>query len=258
MTSQAVAGARLVCPECRRENEAERIFCHDCGARLDRSGLAKAAAAATKSDDDAHARLKNMFNPRHVKLRQNFFLFSKLILAALLVATLVQMFRAPDVPVVATGPTAPMPVPIGIDLEDAASTGRLPALRYSEEQVNAFLAYTLKSKRATLSKYVAFDGLVLTFGEGVCRATVERSLYGVPLCTTAYYAPSLQNGNIALKNCGGMIGRLPVHPLLMRYADFLFSDLRPALERERKSITKMSSIELHPKLVVFLTKQPQT
>src|SRR6516225_2034765 len=31
---------QLTCPDCQRENEAERIYCHDCGARLDRSALA--------------------------------------------------------------------------------------------------------------------------------------------------------------------------------------------------------------------------
>ena len=34
---------KLVCPECQRQNEPERIYCHDCGARLDRSALAKVA-----------------------------------------------------------------------------------------------------------------------------------------------------------------------------------------------------------------------
>ena len=32
---------KLVCPDCRHENEPERIYCHNCGARLDRSGAYK-------------------------------------------------------------------------------------------------------------------------------------------------------------------------------------------------------------------------
>ena len=34
----------LICPECRCENDPKRIYCHDCGARLDRSVLARALA----------------------------------------------------------------------------------------------------------------------------------------------------------------------------------------------------------------------
>ena len=36
---------KLICPECRHENEAERVYCHDCGARLNKP----AAAAARKT-----------------------------------------------------------------------------------------------------------------------------------------------------------------------------------------------------------------
>ena len=32
---------KLICPDCQHENELERIYCHNCGARLDRTGLIK-------------------------------------------------------------------------------------------------------------------------------------------------------------------------------------------------------------------------
>jgi len=54
---------KLVCPECRRENEPERIYCHDCGARLDRSSLAK---EKSKEEDPkaTQKRLKAMLDPQ--------------------------------------------------------------------------------------------------------------------------------------------------------------------------------------------------
>ena len=36
---------KLICPECQHENEPERMYCHSCGARLDRSKLAPTTAA---------------------------------------------------------------------------------------------------------------------------------------------------------------------------------------------------------------------
>ena len=88
---------KLLCPECRRENEPERIYCHDCGARLDRSALAKSKA---KEEDpkDTQRRLQAMLDGRSARLRRQFFQGSKLILGALLVAGLVQLLRAPDLP----------------------------------------------------------------------------------------------------------------------------------------------------------------
>ncbi len=52
---------KLICPECRRENEAARIYCHDCGARLDRSSLAK--EKQTEEDPkDTQRRLRGFFD----------------------------------------------------------------------------------------------------------------------------------------------------------------------------------------------------
>jgi hypothetical protein len=42
----------------------------------------------------------------------------------------------------------------------------------------------------------------------------------------------------------------------MNYADFLFADVRAALERERKSVAKLGAVELHPDLVL-LAQRPQ-
>src|SRR6185369_3109583 len=88
---------QLTCPECRRENEPERIYCHDCGARLDRSVLAK---VAPKKEDarDTQRRLRSMLDPGRAKMRLTFFRISKLILGACALAVLIQMLLPPDVP----------------------------------------------------------------------------------------------------------------------------------------------------------------
>ena len=44
---------------------------------------------------------------------------------------------------------------------------------------------------------------------------------------------------------GGWIGRLPVHPAIMKYGDIIFADLWSALDRERKLVTKMAGVSFH-------------
>ena len=79
-----------------------------------------------------------------------------------------------------------MTTQINLDLENAAMDPRLAApLRYSEEQVNAYLSYTLKSKQKVLSSYLQFERVVVAFEEGVCRVTAERSLGGYSVFTTS-------------------------------------------------------------------------
>ena len=242
---------KLICPECRRENEAERIYCHDCGARLDRTALAK---IAPKGEDakETHRRLRSLLDPQRAKMRRMFFKISKLILGAFATAALVQMLLPPDLP--PRTKSGEFPPQINLDLENAALNHNAPPLRYTDAQVNAYLGSALKSKQAALSKLLQFERAVVSFDENVCRITAERSLFGFSVFTATSSKVTLENGTLKASNNGGTIGRLPIHPALMNYADPIFSDLWAALERERKSVSKMSAIEFHPQAVVLTPK----
>jgi len=242
---------KLICPECRRENEAERIYCHDCGARLDRTALAK---EPPKGEDvkETQRRLKNLLDPHGVKMRLMFFKVSKLILGALVAAAIVQMILPPDMP--AAPKTGEFPPQINLDLENAAMNHGQAPLQYTEAQVNAYLGNALKSKKAALSSLMQFERGVVAFDETVCRITAERSLFGFSFFTMTSTKVTLQDGKVIASNNGGRIGRLPIHPLIMKYADPLFADLWTALDRERKSVAKMNAIEFHPQAVVLIPK----
>jgi len=251
---------KLVCPDCQRENDPKRIYCHDCGTKLDRSG---AAARKSKEEDPkaVQKRVAAMFDPGHALLRKRIVQGGKLVLFAAIVAVVVQMLRPPDVP--EKTKQSEMPPQINLQLESASMDPHSAPLQYTDDQINAYLAYTLKGKRAALSKYLQFERAIASFDEGYSQVTVERSLYGISLFTTASYEASVEKGNIVTKNRGAKIGRMPIHPALMEYGGILFSDVRTALERERKSIVKLGSMEFHPHLVVFTPKaaapqSPQT
>lgn len=242
---------KLVCPECRRDNEPERIYCHDCGARLDRTALAK---VAPKGEDvkETRRRLRTMLDPGRVKMRLMFFKVSKLILGACATAVLVQMLLPPDVP--ARPKSGEFPPQINLDLENAALNHGSAPLRYTEAQVNAYLGGALKSKQAALSKLLQFERAFVSLDENVCRITVERSLFGFSVYTATSNTVVLDNGTLKASNIGGGIGRMPIHPQVMKYADPIFADLWDALQREKKSVSKMAAIELHPQSVVLTPK----
>src|SRR4051794_18571983 len=124
---------KLVCPECRRENEAERIYCHDCGARLDRSAIAK-QKAQTEDPKATQRRLHAMFDARRVILRQRFFFGAKVTLGALTVAAIVQMARPPELPAVKSN-AGTLSATINMDLDNAAMDPRVGPVQNSEEQL---------------------------------------------------------------------------------------------------------------------------
>lgn len=243
---------KLICPECRHENESERIYCHNCGARLDRTALSK-AAATQEQPEEAHRRLRAMFDPHCDQVRRNFFKMSKVVLAALLVAALIQMLLPPDVP--ARVKSDEFPPQINLDLENAATGRGAAPLRYTETQVNLYLGNALKSKQAALSKVLQFERALVNFDEGVCRITAERSLFGYSLFTATSSKVAIENGKLVPSNVGGSIGRMPIHPMMMKYADIIFSDLWTALDREKKAVAKMGAIEFQPQTVILTAKQ---
>jgi hypothetical protein len=228
---------KVVCGECRHENEAERIYCHNCGERLDRS-----AAAAQKpmvDPTETHRRLQKMLGPPS-RVRHNFFAVSKLVLAAVAAAALVEMALPPEVP----APTKILSPQIDLDLENAHL--RPSPLEYSQDQINAYLTYRLISKKAALTyPFLTFVRATASFREGACTIAMERSLFGYSIFSRTSHRVETNAGKIAATNVGGWIGRLPIHPVIMQFGDIIFADLWSALDRERKLIGKMGAVNFH-------------
>ena len=246
---------RLICPECQRENESERIYCHNCGARLDRAALTQ-RGAPVEDPKKAHRRVQKMFDPHRGNVRRNFFFVSKLVLGALAVAAVVEMVSAPEVPPARKG--VGIPVEINFDLEKATSSRAPMQLQYTQDQVNAYLEYTLKNKRSLDKPYLKFNRAIVGFAEGLCTVTVERSFFGYSLYTRTSCQVALANGKIGASSKAGAIGRLPIHPRLMQYIDVIFADVWAALDRERKLMAKMGSIEFHDANVTLTSAAPSS
>ena len=234
---------KIVCGECRHENEAERIYCHNCGERLDRS-----AAAAQKpivDPTETHRRLQKMLGPPS-RVRHNFFAVSKLVLAAVAAAALVEMALPPELP----APTKIVSPQIDLDLENAHL--RPSPLEYSQDQINAYLTYRLISKKAALTyPFLTFVRATASFREGACTIAMERSLFGYSIFSRTSHRVETNAGKIAATNVGGWIGRLPIHPVIMQFGDIIFADLWSALDRERKLIGKMGAVNFHESSVTI-------
>src|SRR5437763_5370865 len=236
---------KVACGECRHENEAERIYCHNCGERLDRSGVA--AQRKAQDPQEVHRRLQKMLGPPD-RARQNFFAVSKLALAAAVVAALVEIALPPELP----APTKNLPPQIDLDLENAASYQKAGPLEYSQDQINAYLTYRLISKKKALNNPVlTFVRATASFQEGACTIGVERSLFGYSIFSRTSHRVDTSAGKIAATNVGGWIGRLPIHPAIMQFGDIIFADLWSVLERERKLIGKMGAVNFHESSVTI-------
>ena len=243
---------KLICPECQRENEPERIYCHDCGAKLDRTAVIASRPADAR--DKERQRVRNMFDPHRAKMRLWFFRVCRLVLGAFLGAVLIQMLLPPDV---APEKKALILSQVGLEVENAVTYHRPTPLQYTEDQVNQYLSSALKSKKALDKPWLDFKRAIVGFTEGKCSVTVERSFFGFSVYTTTSFAVQIADGAINASNEGGAIGRFPIYPQVMQYLDIIFEDLWTALDRERKLVAKANAIEFHEKSVVLQTAPAQ-
>ena len=246
MTSTTVETA--TCQECRHENEVERVYCHNCGARLERRKTVK----TVPEEEDAQKRVKKMFDPNRAKLRLLFFRISKIALGSALAAVLILMATPPEIPQSAKDITqAPS---INFDLEHLIERHQPAQLNYSEDQVNAYIGGDLRSKRKQLDEpLLEFKRAVIALREGTCGLTMQRAIFGYSLFTTLDFGARSSSGKVSLATKGGSIGRLPIHPQLAHYMTYLFADLWKALDREKKLGEKLSGVEFHDKAIVFST-----
>ena len=254
--SQRAIITKLVCPECGHDNEPERVYCHDCGARLDRSA-AVTGKSREEALDETRRRVRSMFDPTRAKIRFWFFRTAKLMLAACALAAVIQMISPPDVPPPVK--SSLLLSQIALELENAITYHRPAQLQYTEDQVNAHLTYALRNKQSMLDKpLLEFKRAIVGLEEGRLKLTTERSLLGLSLYSSVSYLVTTREGHVTVTTNGGSIGRVAIHPELMRWADGIFADVWAALDRERKLVAKMASIEIHPKSVVLNTVAPST
>jgi hypothetical protein len=240
----------LTCPECRHENEIERIYCHSCGARLERSAISARKMPKTEAPEQIQKRLQGIFNQRKVRIRSVLLQALKLTVAAGVAAALAEMLIPPDVPPQKKSDI--LPPQINMDLETMIQYHRPPFLRYDEDGVNGFIANTLRAKKEKLNHpLIDFNRAVVRLNDGRCGLTVERSIFGYSVYTTGTYSVELRDGKVSSSTSGGSIGRLQIHPGLMKYAGFLFGDLVAAMQREAKQLSRVGSIEFHDKEVLF-------
>ncbi|MDQ3198425.1 MAG: zinc ribbon domain-containing protein [Verrucomicrobiota bacterium] len=248
MTSQIT---HLVCPDCQHQNELERIYCHNCGARLDRTGVNKAEVADGDSEEAGRRHLKKMFDPSSGRGKRLATKLAKLILGALGLAVLIVMLLPPDLPPAPKSyEFAPL---INMDIVSALSSQRPATLVYSEEQVNSYFGSLVRRKDGPATQgYFPLRRLFVQFQEGQCAIHAERKLFGLSVFCGSTYRVALEQGKIKASNGGGYIGRMPIAPALMKYADLMLGKAWESLDRERKSVARLAGIEFHPQSVTLV------
>jgi len=247
----------ISCTQCGYENELKRVYCHNCGVKLDRSSIpVENPSPVTLKKQQQH--LKKMTHPYNGFFVGGKRLFLNTGLLAIFSAALIQTVRPPE-----NAPTgkkrgelvdAPQIVLI---LGDAIATHTTQRFLISETDANAYLGNTVKSRKIELpwsDDALKFDRVFVVFEEGLCRIVQQYSFYDFPFYLTSTYRIEIKGGKLEASNRGGGIGRLPLHARLMQTPEIFFQGVWDSLKNEKRLLDKMQTVEVHKGSVLVVTK----
>ena len=247
------SGPTLTCSQCSFANEAERVYCHNCGAKLDRSLLPKAEEADKESIEKTRKRVQKMTNPGGVNVMREVKALANSVTWGAMVALIVGFIREPDglPPAKAEDLSLRM---IGSELSEAAESPQPRTLIFTEAEANSYLRTSLKSKGSGWIPCAKFERAFVKFERENVYAGLEQSLFGFALHSGARYHVGVKDGKFFAENMGGNLGRIAVHPALMKYAVAAFQPLWTALKREKDQVQSMAQVIPDKERIGLVTK----
>ena len=247
---------KLPCGQCGYSNEPERVYCHNCGTKLDRSLLPKPEEGGKKveSQDAARKRITKMTNPKATNIvREIKTLVTVLFCAAAAAAAFLFALKPDGVP---DGKRELASRMLSAELMDAANAPRPTTLLFTELEVNAHLKKAVKSAPGLVPGIEFTRMYVNLLGNDELRVCTEQSLWSYPIYSGMQFKLAVEQGKFHATCVGGNFGRMNVHPAVMKYADFAFQKLWAALKRDRDQIEKMQSVKVDKGTISFVTRGP--
>jgi hypothetical protein len=246
----------LTCKQCNYANEPERVYCHNCGAKLDRSLLPKEPARSGKETvEQSRKRVRKLVNPTRGFFTNWHRALLNVLSSAVTVAALIQMARPPaGVPKVPTKEDLLASPQLIEDIEDLQMSPASQSRQLPEPMINIYLATAVKTTGDTSDDYFKFDRVFVNLGKDVIKITAQESAFGYPIYAGTSYKLSIAGGKLVATNVGGNLGRMPVHPMIMEYCGFAFQQLWAALQREKTLLDNMQSVTIQPGVFIFVTK----
>lgn len=245
----------LKCASCGHENEPERVYCHNCGSKLDRSLIPKTVAEKGETAEQTQARVKKMMNPaRSGSSYNNVKIGVQIVIFSLIVAVVFLVWQKPDdVPevrkdLIVSGPQSPG------NLWDTMMT--LPSgnmLPVSEDVMNVYLRDVVKASEGAAG--IKFVRSVVDLKPGLVTVIVERDVWGLKMYSSATYKPVVRGGKVAADLVSTRIGRLAIHPAApSAISSWAVSGIWNAFEKEIKQSDRLSEIRVDEGRIQFITK----
>jgi len=242
----------LKCSSCEHENEPERVYCHNCGSKLDRSLLPKVEASKSETADETHQRVQRMMKPKRAGGFSDMKVGIQMVIFAILVAAIFLFWLKPEgVPDSSKGhiPVAD-PGDLWTRLMEVKTANSFTS---TEEDINAHLARTLKAGESSMG--IKFVRAAADFKPGIVTVFVERSVFGISSYSSVVYKITNRDGKVGAELIGLHLGRLGIHPSIAGpLENWAVTGLWKTLEKEIKQADRLAEMRVLDGRVTFVSK----
>lgn len=239
----------LTCTQCGFENEPERVYCHNCGTKLDRSLLPKETTTHEENLAATRKRVRKMTSPG-VGWNEFKTGCSTLVWAAL-VASLYLLLSPPS------NPPLPREKEVGANLisvviEDALQAPTSSVLQFTEADISQHMRSRIR-KDAEVVPFLEFQRAYARLGEGQITVGVQQDLFGLPLYSSVDYRIEVVDGKFVATKVGQHFGRLGIDPRIPK-VDTIFQPVWNAMKREKPLMDRLQAVTITKDRVVVALK----
>lgn len=242
----------LKCGACGHENEPERVYCHSCGAKLDRSVLPKLEPAKEDAEEaKKHKRVKKMMSAGRGAIKRDIKVGISVLILAAAVGALYLFWQTPaGVP-----PDNSNVLPdrdAGELWERMMAAPNALAVTFTDVELNAYLKRAIKSSESSVPG-VKFKRAFLTLDPELLTLTVERDMWGFKQFSSVSYRPS-KDGQYAPEVAAVNFGRLALHPLLKIAGEFSIGSVGKAFKKEMDGLSRVANAKVDKGSITVTTK----
>jgi hypothetical protein len=246
----------IACPKCGFDNELGRIFCHQCGTKLDLNAVKPPGQGGPKI-----RRRGRRWTPGRIARRA-----LELVVIALVVWAVYLMCQVPAVhPIKPTNADLLAADNKRLKLDDMVLRQRSASLEITESELNTFIGSLSFKKPKNTGVEVVPITIQAKLDDGVVRLICLRELRIGTAFSKKFYieyagVPVVEDNFFELQPVAAYIGQFPIQPKLLQITSFIqnsFTRLLIGFSHERDLLDKLSSISVAQGKAVLNYKPPE-